>query len=356
MRKKRVTFLYSSLNGFVLSTARAVLNTGRCECIEVVHWPFGSTSGNSYAPENGPGLTLTDRKGLGVREIVRILEEGSPDIIYISGWMDEGYLSAIRQYRSRRPSSAITVCGIDDQWLGTIRQWVGRYYFRLRLRSLFDRMWVSGAPQYYYARQFGYEDRHILYNLLSADRGGFRACAGITRRFVYVGRFEPEKGLNLLLEAYGRLPSSVREVWPLVLIGDGSLARSLKKIAPAGVSFLPFLQPSELAQELSKGGVGCHAAVREPWGVSIHELVMIGYPMIVPDTCGSASEFVIHEFNGLVFRACNVEALENALLRASQMTDEELAAFGKASIKLGSRITPESVAHNLLSADAEWRR
>lgn len=354
VKMKRVVFLYSSLNGFVLSTAKALWETGDCESIDIVYWSRGITPGNMFEPTVHEGVRLLVRQEMSVDGIVRLLEEVLPHIVYISGWMDEGYLRAIRRLRSKYGHRFVTVCGIDDQWLGTARQRLGRWYFRSHMRKLFDRVWVAGPPQYHYARQFGYEDQQILYDLLSADRRLFTP-SGVCRRFVYVGRLEAEKGPNLLVQAYGALSEGVRKAWPLVMIGDGSLVKTLRAASPPEVTFIPYLQPEDLVIELAKGGVGCHPSFREQWGVSIHELTSMGYPMIVSDVCGAVSAFVIHGYNGVVFRSGDAGSLFSAMRMVSQLGEDELASYRHASVKLSTRITPESAARNLLSADAEWR-
>lgn len=353
MKKKRVVFLYTSLNGFLLSTVRALWATEQCEFIDIFHWPSGSTPGNHYEPEPFPGARLHDRKSLTTRQITNFLREVNPDLIYVSGWMDRGYLDALRRLRSQS-TAGVTVCGIDDQWYGTLRQRLGRYYFRLRLRKLIDRMWVSGAPQYHYARQFGYVDSEIIYNLLSADATRFKP-ARVCKRFVFVGRFEPIKGADLLLTAYGQLPQELRQEWPLVLIGQGSMRESLASKAPAETVFIPYLQPADLAKELAKGGVACQPSYRDAWGVSIHELALMGYPVIASSGCGAASEFVIHGHSGLIFRSGDASSLTEAMMHMSRLDTETLQEYGRAGTRLGARISPSTAAYNLLSADASWR-
>lgn len=352
--KKRLVFLYSSLNGFVVSTLRALHATGRCQAIDIIHWDKRKTAGNSFQSEKNSFANFFGRSQFDEASLFSFLKEKNPDIIYISGWMDRGYLAALRRYRSINGNNT-TVCGIDDQWRGSFRQWLGRYYYRVQYRNLFDRIWAAGAPQYHFARQLGYRDHEILFNLLSADTKIFKPTPSTNRRFVYVGRLEQEKGPDILVSAYRKLSDETRRSWMLHIIGDGSLRSEIENNLPKGATLLSYLQPEALSHELAKGGVGCQPSRFEQWGVSIHELALLGYPLIVSTSCGAASEFVIDGFNGFYFQNESVAALLSAMEKCIELNDAELRRFSEASKSLGARISPDMCAYSFLSADAAWR-
>lgn len=345
----RIVFLYSSINGFVLSTIRQLQTSGACESIDLVHWPFGTTLGNRFLIESIPSVKFYSRDKFEKECILKLLKDTMPDIIYVSGWMDSGYLYAIKKYRSDGAHSFVTVCGIDDQWKGSLRQYLGRIYFHLFYRRLFDFMWVSGKPQYHYAQRFGYAHTNIISNLLSADTSVFNKKVDLTRRFVFVGRFDPVKGLDILLEAYESLPKTTQAEWPLVLIGDGELRDVVEKRASAQIIVKPFLQPAELMEELMQGGVACVPSYHEPWGVVIHEMALLGYPLVLSSACGAATEFLISGYNGFLFRTNDVDSLRAAFLKITTLSIEQLALFSNNSHLLGQRITPEQAAYSLLS-------
>ncbi|MCK9995839.1 MAG: glycosyltransferase family 4 protein [Candidatus Krumholzibacteria bacterium] len=69
---------------------------------------------------------------------------------------------------------------------------------------------------------------------------------GIEKEFVlFVGRLVPEKGCHLLLEAWRKLPSPVRDRYDLVIAGDAgftpSYVEELRQAAPRGVRFLGYV-------------------------------------------------------------------------------------------------------------------
>jgi glycosyltransferase involved in cell wall biosynthesis len=76
---------------------------------------------------------------------------------------------------------------------------------------------------------------------------------GITKEFVlFVGRLVPEKGCHLLLEAWGKLPSVLRERFDLVIAGDAGFTPGyvdgLKADAPDGVRFLGYVHGAILEE------------------------------------------------------------------------------------------------------------
>lgn len=47
--------------------------------------------------------------------------------------------------------------------------------------------------------------------------------------FLFIGRWVPNKGIRILLEAYRRL-SPIPEIWPLIMVGDGPLRPEVKRM------------------------------------------------------------------------------------------------------------------------------
>lgn len=262
--------------------------------------------------------------------------------------MDKGYLSAVRNYKNMNSQTRV-ICGIDDQWNNTIRQKIGRFYFSACYRKLFDFMWVSGKPQYHYAQRMGYPHERIISNLLSADTKIFNRKAKLSKRFVFVGRFDPVKGLINLVDAYNCLPNEIKDEWPLILIGDGEVKEEIIKRQSKGVVVKPFMQPYELMEELMKGGVACITSLHEQWGVAIHEMAILGFPFILSSACGAATEFLITGYNGYLFKKGDTQSLHETMLRVTALRPEELELFSQRSHQLGQRITPEHTAYSLLS-------
>lgn len=345
--KIRIVFLYTEVVGYVLGVIEELSSLDVGVSIDVIYRDKNKTSG--YQLTEMEGVRFYPRSSLNIAGLVDLLKSRSPHIIYISGWTDKGYIKAVRRYKSANAKTQV-VCGVDGQWKDTLRQKVGRIYFDLFYRQLFDFMWVSGKPQYHYAQRMGgYPHERIISNLYSADTRVFNRKAGFSKRFVFVGRFLICKGLIDLIDAYNGLPEEVKRDWPLVLIGDGEMREEIDKRKSQYVIVKPFMQPNELIEELSKGGVGCIPSHSEQWGVAIHEMAILGYPLILSSACGAATEFLVTGYNGYLYKNKDTRSLREALLMISALSEGQLVTYSLRSHELAKRIRTEHAAYSLLS-------
>jgi len=105
-----------------------------------------------------------------------------------------------------------------------------------------------------------------------------------SRTVLYVGRLAPGKGVDVLLQAWGRGAPRGLE---LLVIGDGPLRHGLSSIAPPGVRFLGRLQPSEVRTLM----LGARALVfpsvwYEPCPLVLIEALACGLPILASDLGG----------------------------------------------------------------------
>lgn len=342
-----IVFLWAEVIGYV----KGVLDELRRQTegtIDVIYWDKRNINSTRYDVGSSNVIGFHPRSRMDEAAILTLLRLRKPEIVVISGWMDDAYIGACRRYKKESRRTKI-VAGIDDQWTGSLRQHLGRWYFRFFYRSLFDYLWVSGKPQFSFAQRFGYGIEHIISNLYSADTTIFNQRSAVSRRFLFVGRFVKIKALDQLINAYCMLSPDQQREWPLVLIGDGDQKTVLEATQNPNVKLVPFLQPDALMDELRKGGVGCLTSHLDQWGVVIHENALMGLPLLVSSGCGAVTEFLIPGYNGFMFKRSDVASLHQALDRFCHLTDAELSAFAERSRQLGQRINNEVAAASLLS-------
>lgn len=346
----KIYFLISVYAQYWGGLFKAIINIQPGTEIVVVHFDRLKSGQISQAISQDIPARFIKRSSLDRKGLLRMLQADMPSIIYISGWVDKDYLHSARKYRAINKHVSV-VCGIDDQWKGTLRQYLGVVFFAIFYRRIFNFMWVSGKPQYHYAERFGYNHCSIISNLLSAESVVFDEKTEPSRRFVFVGRFVRVKGLDVLLKAYKALPGEIKKNWSLVLIGDGPERDMIQESCRVeeNIYIKPFMSQEVLLQELKKGGVCCMPSRFESWGVAIHEMALLGYPLIVSSACGAATEFLISGYNGYLFRSEDVESLRDALQRMASLSDETLKLFSTRSSTLGRRINNELSAYSLLS-------
>jgi glycosyltransferase involved in cell wall biosynthesis len=347
-KKCKIIFLYSTIGHYMTSVLREIKNLNSNAEIVVVYWDKLGINSNKFEIKELNGTHFIPRSSLDSSQMAKLLIDHNPDILYISGWQDKGYVNALKRYR-RLKRDTITVCGIDDQWHGYLRQHIGKIYFRLFYKKLYDFMWVAGKPQYHYAQRFGYGPERIVSNIYTADSKSFSTKSGIAKRFVFVGRFVSVKGLDVLFSAYERLSDEIKQEWPLILIGDGGLREQIVANKSKYVTIKPYMQIDDLKAELSNGGVACIPSRKDQWGLPIHEMAMLGYPLVVSSACGAATEFLISGYNGYLFRNGDVDSLFLALFNITQLNTQELELFSARSQKISNRIDSEFSASSLLS-------
>ncbi|HEY4989967.1 MAG TPA: glycosyltransferase, partial [Opitutaceae bacterium] len=149
------------------------------------------------------------------------------------------------------------------------------------------------------------------------------APVALNRSFVFIGRFEEEKGVRLFAAA-------VRASGlPAVFIGDGALSAEMRTLCPEA-RFTGWLGQDAIRRELA----GARAIVFPPlWyetlGLVVVEAAAAGVPAIVADRC-AATDVIRDGVNGIHFTHGDARALAAAMQRLDG--DAALAgSLGKAA-------------------------
>jgi glycosyltransferase involved in cell wall biosynthesis len=148
----------------------------------------------------------------------------------------------------------------------------------------------------------------------------FRARQGLgsdARTAIYVGRLVPEKGVELLLEAWPQVAE--RHGATLVLVGDGPLADRARQTA--GARLLGPLPRPELPLAYAASEFALLPSIptprfREPWGLVCNEAMHQGRPVLASDSVGAVAGGLVRDGEtGLVVPAGDPEALTRAVER-----------------------------------------
>jgi glycosyltransferase involved in cell wall biosynthesis len=346
-----VLYLYSEVMGYQMPILDEYVKVYGAD-VHVVHWNHKKLS--HYSNPLIHGVSFYKRSEFTKAGLKEFVEKLKPDIIYISGWMDIGYLAAVLPLRLK---GTPVVTAFDDIWFGTLKQKVASFFFPFIKSFFFSHAWVAGPYQYEYAKRLGFKNNNILFNCLSADTLIFNKAfidsisnkaKCYPHRFLYVGRFEIEKGVDILANAWSNLKSKNEcKDWGLTLIGNGSLRDSLS-ILPE-IEIINFLNPEKLGEEIVKYGCLILPSRNEQWGVVLHEFTSAGFPIICSDICGATPVFVVKGFNGNIFKSGSVADLEKQILWIMNMSDDELKEMSFRSNRIGQKISPELVAASFMS-------
>lgn len=150
------------------------------------------------------------------------------------------------------------------------------------------------------------------------------------RGFLFLGRWIPNKGIRILLEAYHQL-SPDPEVWPLTLLGNGPLRTEVETIIRkkniSGVHVLGFVTENErhrLTRETKWMVTPPHT--QEDLGLTPLEARSVGVPCIVSTDGG------MKETGGPHALHCEPGSVESLLLRlreAVEMTENKYARLSQ---------------------------
>ncbi len=273
-----------------------------------------------------------------VEQIARL----RPDSMVVLGWRSAMCRAAVE---SPRLADVPKILAFDLQFGYTLRKLLAPLVLRSYVKR-FVAAFVPGERSAEYARWLGFPDAKIERGVTGLDIKVFAAAAAARvaapaypRKFLYVGRYAPEKGIDVLLEAYGKYRQAVSEPWPLTCCGMGAEAGNLRRTQ--GVHDLGFVQPTDLPEVYGEHGAFVLASRYEPWGFVIQEAAAAGLPIVCTAACGAHHELVRDGFNGRVCRTGSVASLTEAL-RWVHSRERMLTDIGRLSQRLAE---PYSTAH-----------
>jgi glycosyltransferase involved in cell wall biosynthesis len=333
----KLAVLYSHLAGY---TAACLTEFRRQTAADVLVFAHPQSAEAPFADEVFSGLGDVRSRQLPDKHIEAELMKFHPDAVLVAGWSDRGYNRICRRVRK---IGIPVIAGCDTQWTGSIRQRIAGLVANNHLHSFVDVLWVTGERQRTLAAALGFRGQACWEGFYACDWNRF-AAAGRNRdatsdepHFLYVGRYAPEKGLDVLAAAYSSYRHRVAVPWALRCAGAGPLRNLLLS---AGAEDIGFIQPESLPQTLSRAAAFVLPSRREPWGVALHEAAACGLPLIASDACGAAVHLVRHGWSGYKCEPGNPEALATLMVRMHGLDETAKKQMGKAAHLLSQQYTP----------------
>ena len=239
--------------------------------------------------------------------------------------------------------------------MGTLRQRIASLIARFRILPKFSHAWVPGAPQKTFALKLGFSEKNIRTGFYCADLEQFNTIfqrsfeskkQEFPKSILYVGRYLPFKGVELLWKVFARLVDSEFPDWKLICLGTGDLWE--QRMQHPKIEHVGFVQPENMHHYLEKSGIFILPSTREPWGVVVQEMAAAGLPLICSNAIGAASAFLENNRNGFRFEANDEQDLEHALRSIMQKDQQSLVEMGRKSHELAQKINQEQWVKTLL--------
>lgn len=152
----------------------------------------------------------------------------------------------------------------------------------------------------------------------------------INEHFVYlfVGRLEKEKNVDLLIEAF-KIVHEKKSNIALVIVGDGSQLDELKRKVSENnlrnVYFFGYIIFPELINFYKSSDVLVLPSNYEPWGLVVNEAMINGLPVIVSSKVGCRADLVSNNLTGYIFESENINELSECMNRISRKKISEFS-------------------------------
>lgn len=285
--------------------------------------------------ESEKGIQIKNGDNLNTQELLELSKKFQPNLLYVSGWGDKRYLKVALYFKK---NCIPVISGMDNQWLGSLRQHGAAILSSVLVQKYFTHIWVAGKPQYYFARKLGYASKNILTGLYCADEAAFRGMqqTQFKKQITFVGRLVAHKGLKILFTVLKELIANNELNIEVHLIGNGPLAAEIP--IHKNIKHTTFVDPEKLPALLVNAGYFILPSLYEAWGVVVHEAILAGLPVITTNETGAASDFVIHNFNGFVYEANDVNRLKKIIKSLDYIASEEYFEMSKNSKSMAGKI------------------
>lgn len=151
------------------------------------------------------------------------------------------------------------------------------------------------------------------------DIGDFRLVEGKGGTYVTVSRLVPYKRVELLVEAFARLPDR-----HLTIIGAGPELERLRRVAPPNVELTGFLPDAEVRRRLERARAFLFAA-EEDFGIVMVEAQACGTPVIAYGKGGACE--VVRDLDrpgatGVLFAEQTADSIVDAIARFEDATGQ----------------------------------
>ena len=268
--------------------------------------------------------------------VIEFLKEKRVAAVVLLGYNDAGRLRVFAW--CRRHGVPVMIWG-DSNILGDNPTGLKRLLKRRLLRPIVSRadaILACGSRGRSYFERYGARPERVFYFTNEPD---YELIAAVTdeqlaavaeefglepsrRRIVFSARMVDYKRPDLALDAFARLADE-RPEWDLLMLGDGELRRELQGRLPASlasrVTWGGFLDDQAKVSALYRL---CDVMVLpsdyEPWALVINEAAAAGLAIVCTDVVGAAAELVADGRNGFLVPPGDLDALIEAICRATE--------------------------------------
>lgn len=175
---------------------------------------------------------------------------------------------------------------------------------------------------------------HVIHNSIQTQAAPKPSFSdGDELKLLFLGRINPEKGLDTLLHAMNLLPAELPVSLKIAGTGDEAYIRLLKSIVSQGVADVEWLgNVDNVYAEIAKCDVGVvPSRARESFGLVLLEFMSQGKPVISTDN-GAQTEIITDGVEGILVPPESPRDLADAIERLAN-DKKLLASMGTAALR-----------------------
>lgn len=249
------------------------------------------------------------------KKLYKILKSIEYSEVVLGGWdQPEFYLVALISSKSK--NSLALESSIYESSTNGLQSVIKRAFL-----SRISTIYASGQPHKQLVEQLKATARIVITHGVGLSYSTKWQNERIFKgRFLFVGRLATEKNIELLLQAFNKLPQ-----FELTIIGNGSL--NIQEKLSSNINWITQLEHHELAKQYQQHDVLILPSIREPWGLVVEEALINTMPVIVSDRVGARVDFVEKYNAGKVFSSDNIQLLIKCINEIAQQ--DEYAQFVK---------------------------
>lgn len=288
-----------------------------------------------------------------IKNIISILNEEDPDIVYLGGYYHIEYWIVLfwAKIKQRKIILEMDSNKFDHK--------------RVYLKELIKKVFVSfidigityGKLSMEYFKELGLDENKIVIKPNVTSKKLFHISQNkITfkkkNNFIYVGRFSEEKNLIRLLEAFSDATTqSKTNDWGLILIGSGNQEDELNSFINSNnienVEIIGFVDKYDLSKYYNSATVFILPSISEPWGLVANEAMACAKPVLISSQCGCSLDLVYE--NGYIFNPWNKNELVELLI-SYMKGNEDIEKQSIKSKEIIEHFTPQYAAKQILEA------
>lgn len=166
-----------------------------------------------------------------------------------------------------------------------------------------------------------------------------------TKKLIYVGRLEEEKGVIDLIRVFNKVYSKDKKV-TLDIFGDGSLKSNMLNLIEKynlqnNVKIHGFKDAKEINKYYKEASMYVMCSYRESFGIVLIEAMTCGIPCIAFTRATGACDIIEDGVNGYLIKDGNIDAMAEKILEYLKIKDK--SKMQKAALETASKYSIENI-------------